>query len=61
MSREMLKNLIDLVPQEDIDVLYRVIVKFILEDMPMQDEIEAIEGAKDKYDTVILHDAVNWN
>ncbi len=32
MSKEMLKNLIELVPENDIDVLYRVIVKFIPEE-----------------------------
>lgn len=60
MSREMLKSLIDLVPQEDIETLYKVIIKFIPEEMPMQDEKEAIEMSKENYDTVILHNAVNW-
>lgn len=60
MSREMLKNLIDLVPQEDIDTLYRVIIKFIPEDIPTEDEIKAIDSAKDNRDTVIMHEAVNW-
>ena len=43
MSREMLKNLIELVPENDIDVLYKVIIKFIPEVEPDQDEIEAIK------------------
>lgn len=63
MSREMLKSLIELVPENDIDVLYRVIVKFIPEVEPEPDEIEAIlEGRKDraKHGT-IPHEAINWD
>ena len=32
MSKEALKNIIDLVPDEDIETLYRVVIKFIPED-----------------------------
>ncbi len=47
MSKEMLKNLIELVPEEDVEVLYKVIIKFIPEVVPEPDEIEAIlEGRK---------------
>ena len=42
MSREKLKNLIELVPEKDIDVLYKVIVKFVPETEPEPDEIQAI-------------------
>lgn len=49
MSKEMLKNLIELIPENDIDVLYRVIVKFIPEEKSEPDEIEAfLEGRKDR-------------
>lgn len=34
MSRETLKNLIELVPENEIDILYHVIVKFIPEADP---------------------------
>lgn len=63
MSREMLKNLIELVPENDIDVLYRVIVKFIPEEKPEPDEIEAfLEGRKDRVQNgTIPHDAINWD
>ena len=63
MSREMLKNLIELVPENDIDVLYKVIIKFIPEVEPDQDEIEAIkEGRKDRMENgTISHDAINWD
>jgi hypothetical protein len=38
MSKEMLKNLIELVPEEDVEVLYKVIVKFIPESILKPDE-----------------------
>ncbi len=63
MSKEMLKNLIELVPEDEIDVLYRVIIKFIPEVKPEPDEIEAIlEGRKDRAEHgTIPHDAINWD
>jgi|GEM_PF-6652400 len=42
MSRETLKNLIELVPESDIDVLYKVIIKFIPEVEPEPDELAAL-------------------
>lgn len=63
MSKDMLKNLIELVPEKDIDVLYRVIVKFIPEVEPEPDEIEAIlEGRKDRKENgTIPHEAIDWD
>lgn len=63
MSREMLKNLIELVPEEDVDVLFRVIVKFIPEDEPLPDEIEAILEAKRDIAVhgTVNHDQINWD
>ena len=49
MSRETLKNLIELVPESEIDILYHVIVKFIPEADPEPEEIDAIlDGRKDR-------------
>lgn len=45
MTKEMLKGLIELVSEEDIETLYNVVVKFIPENVPLPDEIEAIERA----------------
>ena len=59
----MLKGLIELVSEEDIETLYNVVVKFIPENVPLPDEIEAIERADksiSKYGTVPL-DAVDWD
>lgn len=63
MSKEMLKNLIELVPDEDVDVLYKVIIKFIPETIPEPDEIEAIlDGRIDRAKNgTVPHDAINWD
>ena len=63
MSKEMLKGLIELVPEEDIETIYKVIIKFIPEDKPLLDEIEAIERANKSIaeNGKISHDAINWD
>lgn len=63
MSRETLKNLIELVPDSDIDVLYRVIVKFVPEVEPEPEELEALlEGREDrKRNGTVSHEAINWD
>lgn len=63
MSKETLKKLIELVPDSDIDTLYKVVVKFIPETVPEPDEIEALlDGRKDREENgTISHDAINWD
>ena len=63
MSKEMLKGLIELVPEEDIETIYKVIIKFIPEDKPLLDEIEAIERANKSIaeNRTISHNAINWD
>ena len=62
MSKETLKNLIELVPEKDIETLYRVIIKFIPEVLPEPGELEALEeGRKDRLENgTTPHEAVNW-
>lgn len=57
MSKEALKNIIDLVPDEDIETLYRVVVKFI----PEADELAALEEAKADNSELTPHDAIKWD
>ena len=63
MSKETLKDLIELVPEKDIDTLYKVVVKFIPEVLPEPDELEALkEGRKDREENgTIPHEAINWD
>ena len=63
MTKEMLKGLIELVSGEDIETLYNVVVKFIPENVPLPDEIEAIERADKSIakNGTVPHDAVDWD
>ncbi|MFR7629563.1 MAG: hypothetical protein ACLUZ6_02420 [Lachnospira eligens] len=61
MSKDLLKNIIDLIPDEDIDTIYKVVVKFIPEDKPTPDEIKAIEEAKEDGGELIDHNNIDWN
>ncbi len=63
MTKEMLKGLIELVSEEDIETLYNVVVKFIPENVPLSDEIEAIERADKSIakNGTVPHDAVDWD
>lgn len=63
MSREMLKTLIDLVPENEVETLYKVVIKFIPESEPLPDEIEAIERANRSIaeNGTISHEKINWD
>lgn len=63
MSKETLKNLIELVPEKDIDTLYKVIVKFVPEVIPEPEELEAIRaGREDRtVNGTIPHETINWD
>lgn len=60
MSRETIKGLVDMVPEKDIDTIYKVIIKFIPESEPEPDELEAIAEAKADTSPTTPHEAVNW-
>lgn len=61
MSKEALKNMIDLVPDEDIETIYKVVVKFIPEDRPEPDELDAIAAARADKEPTISHDDIHWD
>ena len=61
MSRETIKNLIDMIDEKDIDTIYKVILKFIPEVSPDPDEIEAIAEAKADRGATILHEDIHWD
>lgn len=63
MSKEMLKGLIDLLDEKDTETIFRVLIRFVPEDEPLPDEVEAIRRANEnikEYGT-ILHDAIDWD
>ena len=63
MSKEMLKGMVELVPDEDIETIYKVIVKFIPVDAPLPDEIESIERSNKSIaeNGTIPHEAIKWD
>ena len=61
MSRETIKYLIDLIPEKDIETIYKVLVRFVPEDEPTEDELQAIAEAKADKSTTIPHEAINWD
>ena len=40
MSREMLKNMVDMIPEKDIEKIYRVLVRFVPEYEPTPEQLE---------------------
>ena len=46
MSRETLHSLVDIVDEKEIDTVYRILLKFVEEDVAVPDEVEAIREAK---------------
>lgn len=63
MKREILKSLIDLIDDNDTETIFRVLVRFVPEDAPLPDEIEAIMKANQSIQTegIISHEEINWN
>lgn len=63
MSREMIKGLIDLIDDSDMDTIFKVLVRFVPEEAPFPDEAKAIQRANKsiaEYGTV-SHDSINWD
>nr|DAG73409.1 MAG TPA: hypothetical protein [Caudoviricetes sp.] len=60
MSRETIKYLADLIPEKDIETIYKVMIRFIPEETPLQDEIEAMKEAN-KDSTAIAHNNIKWD
>ncbi|MCI9151343.1 MAG: hypothetical protein HFI42_12785 [Lachnospiraceae bacterium] len=63
MSKEIVKGLIDLIDDSDMDTIFRVLVRFIPEESPLPDEIAAIDRANKSIEKngTVPHDAVNWD
>jgi len=54
--------LVDIVDNNDIDLVYQLLVRFTLEDAPLPDEIEAIKLADDSISKsgTIDYSEINW-
>ena len=62
MKKEVLKNLIDQIDEQDTETIFRVLIRFVPEDAPLPDEIEAITRANESIKTfgTVSHEDVNW-
>lgn len=61
MSRETIKYLIDMIPEKDIETIYRVLIRFVPETEPTTDEIQSIAEAKADKSPTISHDDIDWD
>ena len=60
MSKEAVKNLVDMIPDKDIDTIYKVLIRFIPEVEPFEDEIDAIKEYQQGKDTGVDFNSINW-
>ena len=63
VTRETLRQLVDIVDNKDINLIYQVLVRFIPEAVPLPDETAAIKAADDsinQYGTIDYVD-INWD
>lgn len=63
MKKEILKSLIDMIDENDTETIFRVLIRFVPEDTPLSDEIEAIKKADKEItnDKLTSHEDINWN
>ena len=62
MTKEILKNLIDLIDEQDTETIFRILIRFVPEDVPMPDEVESITKANENIEALgtISHEEINW-
>ena len=63
MGKTILHNLVDLLPEEDTETIYNVLIHFIPLDDPMADEKKSIEQAEREIadGEVADFNEINWN
>ena len=55
--------MIDLIDEEDMETIFRVLVRFVPADKPMPDEVEAIQRANNSIaeQGTVSYDEIDWN
>ena len=63
MNKDTLKGLIDMIDEKDVETIFQVLIRFVPEDVPTPDEMEAIERANKSIEEegTIPHDAIDWD
>ena len=60
-TREMICNLVnDKVSNDDLELLYQLVLKFIPADFPEPDELQALEEVRGETEFV-PHNAIDWD
>ena len=62
-TRQQLRDIIDVVDQSELSILYHVLVKFIPESTPLPDEINAIQLGRDEIfrGEIVRHEDIDWS
>ena len=62
-TRQQLHNMIDIIDSKELPILYQVLVKFLPEDAPTSDEIEAIKLGREEIlqGDFVDHDDIDWS
>jgi len=62
-TRQRLREIIDVVDVNELDILYKLLIKFIPEVEPLPDEIEAIRLGREEIrrGEFVSHDEIDWN
>ncbi len=60
-KKKTIKYLVDLIPEKDIETIYKVLIRFVPEDEPTEDELQAIAEAKVDKSPTTPHEAINWD
>ena len=62
-SRQQLHDIIDVVDQSELNVLYHVLIKFMPETEPLADEVEAIRKGREEIlrGEVVSHEDIDWD
>ena len=63
MKKEILKSLIDMIDENDTETIFRVLIRFVPEDTPLPDEVEAIARANQSIQKngTVSHSDINWD
>ena len=62
-TKQTLHNLIDMIDTSEINVLYHLLMKFVPEDSPLPDELEAISKAEKEMRNgqFYRHEEIDWD
>lgn len=63
MNRKALKDLIDMISDNDIDTIFKILIRFVPEDEAYPDEIQAIEKANRSIaeEGTISYEKIKWD